>query len=328
MTTPAETRFIELMAELFQLDEAEALDFGLYRVIRRHNAEVRAFLGEIKADKHGKALVGGRLSALMDEAFTQAGDFIVERRYGKNGARYIRSTGEDTEFHWATEDMYYIKTGDIFTDFPVRLSNGQKRVFTVEPETLQATRALLKPNDKAHYELDAILPSPEVSRNKPVPAGVSGKPTGQMPETVDARPYSGLHLNTFIVRLNYLKGAQSDKHKKAIVDGIIAKAGGDPVEIKRWLNRYIARNQSDFFIHKRLKAALSEDLDIFLKTEVLDADQLMGEGDLPKRSIKVARLVKMLGLAIIDFLCAIAWTIPAGNCLPVWSVLVRRLAID
>lgn len=150
MTTPAETRFIELMAELFQLDEAEALDFGLYRVIRRHNAEVRAFLGEIKADKHGKALVGGRLSALMDEAFTQDGDFIVERRYGKNGARYIRSTGEDTEFHWATEDMYYIKTGDIFTDFPVRLSNGQKRVFTVEPETLQATRALLKPNDKAH----------------------------------------------------------------------------------------------------------------------------------------------------------------------------------
>ncbi|MEI7866588.1 MAG: site-specific DNA-methyltransferase [Candidatus Methylumidiphilus sp.] len=391
MTTshPAETRFIELMAELFQLDEAEALDFGLYRVIRRHNAEVRAFLGEIKADKHGKALVGGRLSALMDEAFTQAGeetkasdrwrieelakslgimpgmtadnknqrlaaaetfedtaqkvkeyrriseqlsaattashdraevlnrlyqffsrhyqdgDFIVERRYGKNGARYIRSTGEDSEFHWATEDMYYIKTGDIFTDFPVRLSNGQKLVFTVEPETLQATRALLKPNDKAHYELDAILPSPEVGRNKPAPAGVSGKPTGQMPETVAARPYSGLHLNTFIVRLKYHKGAQSDKHKEAIVEAVIAKVGGDPVEIKRRLNRYIARNQSDFFIHKRLKAALAEDLDIFLKTEVLDADQLMGDGDLPKRSIKVARLVKMLGFAIIDFLAAL-----------------------
>ena len=32
-----ETRFVELMTELFQLDEAEALDFGLYRIIRRHN---------------------------------------------------------------------------------------------------------------------------------------------------------------------------------------------------------------------------------------------------------------------------------------------------
>ena len=36
----AAIRFIELMGELFQLDEAEALDFGLYRIIRRHNREV------------------------------------------------------------------------------------------------------------------------------------------------------------------------------------------------------------------------------------------------------------------------------------------------
>ena len=32
----------------------------------------------------------------------------------------------------------------------------------------------------------------EVGRNKPAPAGVSGKPTDQMPETVAKRPYSGL----------------------------------------------------------------------------------------------------------------------------------------
>ncbi len=89
--------------------------------------------------------------------YYQDGDFIVERRYGRGGARYIKSTGEDTEFHWATEDMYYIKSGDIFTDFPVRLANGQPLVFTVEPESLKATRAQLKPNDKAHYELDAIF---------------------------------------------------------------------------------------------------------------------------------------------------------------------------
>jgi len=34
--------------------------------------------------------------------------------------------------------------------------------------------------------------NPVVGRNKPAPAGVSGKPTGPMPETVVARPYSGL----------------------------------------------------------------------------------------------------------------------------------------
>ena len=64
-----ETRFVELMSELFQLDEAEALDFGLYRVIRRHNREVRALLGEIVVDHQARELRGGRLGELLDAAF-------------------------------------------------------------------------------------------------------------------------------------------------------------------------------------------------------------------------------------------------------------------
>ncbi|HRF74519.1 MAG TPA: DNA methyltransferase, partial [Accumulibacter sp.] len=358
-----ETRFVELMSELFQLDEAEALDFGLYRVIRRHNREVRAFLGEVVVDHQSRELRGGRLGELLDAAFAamgheglaedrfrvkeieellglkpgttheqrdevldhaermpatkdlvreyrsrsealrqqrtvqqdraevlnrlyqffsrhyQDGDFIVERRYGKAGARYVKSTGEDTEFHWATEDMYYIKSGDIFTDFPVRLSNGQRVVFSVEPESLQATRAALKPNDKAHYELDAATRIGEVVK----------------------------------VRLKYLKGAQSEKQKDEIVAAVQQAGAGGTVEIgtdiRRWLSRFIARNQSDFFIHKRLKEALSEDLDIFLKTEVLDVDQLLrGAGqemDLPRRALKVARIVREVGQQIIDFLAAL-----------------------
>ena len=358
-----ETRFVELMTELFQLDEAEALDFGLYRIIRRHNREVRAFLGEIVVDKETRALRGGRLAELLDTTFAsidheaqagdklrlkelekdlglkpgmtqeqretllaqaesipaikvlvaeyrscsetlglqqtvqqdraevlnrlyqffsrhyQDGDFIVERRYGKGGARYVKSTGEDTEFHWATEDMYYIKSGDIFTDFPVRLANGQRLLFTVEPESLQATRAALKPNDKAHYELDAATKNGEVIR----------------------------------LRLKYVKNAQTEKQKDDIVAAAQKVGAGGTAEnaadIRRWLGRFMARNQSDFFIHKRLKEALSDDLDIFIKTDVLDVDQLlagaMQQTDLPKRAMKVARIVRDIGGHIIEFLAAL-----------------------
>jgi hypothetical protein len=52
----AETRFVELMTELFQLDEAESLDFGIYRVIKRHNKEVREFLSEIVTANEQKCL--------------------------------------------------------------------------------------------------------------------------------------------------------------------------------------------------------------------------------------------------------------------------------
>jgi len=67
-------RFIELMTELFQLDEAESLDFGLYRVIRQHNREVCDFLGEIKTVNGEKRLQGGQLDRLLDAAFAQTDD--------------------------------------------------------------------------------------------------------------------------------------------------------------------------------------------------------------------------------------------------------------
>lgn len=57
-----ETRFIELMTELFQLDEAEALDFGLYRIIRRQNREIRDFIGEVVIENGRKVFQGGRLA--------------------------------------------------------------------------------------------------------------------------------------------------------------------------------------------------------------------------------------------------------------------------
>lgn len=50
----AQARFVELMAELFQLDEAQALDFGIYRVIRHRNRAVREFLGETESAGGGQ----------------------------------------------------------------------------------------------------------------------------------------------------------------------------------------------------------------------------------------------------------------------------------
>ncbi|MBS1225350.1 MAG: SAM-dependent methyltransferase, partial [Proteobacteria bacterium] len=349
-----ETRFIGLMSELFQLREAEELDFGIYRVIRRHNQKVREFLGEIVEDHGQPVLRGGELAGILEGAFQhigqetrnekklelqrmaealgikahlsaderekyllgvekipamrqqvmdyrnlreelettysasadrsevlnrlyeffsrhyQDGDFIVQRRYGRNGARYIRSSGEDTEFHWATEDMYYIKSGDVFTDYPVCLSNGQRLVFCVDAETLKQTRAELKPTDKASYKLRTIVQD-------------SPRPLGEGP---------GVRVR---VILDYVKGAQK---ARAQLEEIASKAASiarvQPEEIARHLRRYVARNQSDFFIHKRLQEALDDDLDIFVKTDVLNAEQLLADeaGQLPARALRVARGIR------------------------------------
>ena len=73
-TEQSEVRFVELMAELFQLDEAERLDFGFYRVIRHHNQEVKAFLGNVVEKNGSKTLDGGKLSEILGAAFRKADD--------------------------------------------------------------------------------------------------------------------------------------------------------------------------------------------------------------------------------------------------------------
>lgn len=101
-----------------------------------------------------------------------------------------------------------------------------------------------------------------------------------------------------------LKGAQT----KARIDDIITQAAAatnaTTEEVAYILRCYMARNQSDSLIHKRLKEALDDDLDIFVKTEVLNADQLLAEdaGNIPDRAIRVARVIRQIGRRINTFL--------------------------
>jgi len=68
MKTPiqcqSENRFVALMSELFQMDEAQALDFGIYRVIRRHNRDILAYLGEVVTAPDGQQSLQATRAAL------------------------------------------------------------------------------------------------------------------------------------------------------------------------------------------------------------------------------------------------------------------------
>ncbi|WP_045218575.1 hypothetical protein [Desulfonatronum thioautotrophicum] len=85
----AEIRFVELMTELFQMDEAECLDFGLYRIIRRQNAEVRDFLGEIVQENGQKVLKGGKIGRVLEETFAEV---EAEHSMGRTATKEGSST--------------------------------------------------------------------------------------------------------------------------------------------------------------------------------------------------------------------------------------------
>jgi len=72
------------------------------------------------------------------------------------------------------------------------------------------------------------------------------------------------------------------------------------------LNRYTARNTSDYFIHKDLSGFLKGQLDYFIKSEVLHLDDVLGgnDGALQKARVQ-GDVVKTIGEKIIDFLAQI-----------------------
>jgi len=70
------------------------------------------------------------------------------------------------------------------------------------------------------------------------------------------------------------------------------------------LRRFTSKNNRDYFIHKNLRAFLNDQLDYFIKTEVLDTSTLLEPNEVNKH-LSRASAVKELGTAIIDFLAQV-----------------------
>ncbi|MEO0302045.1 MAG: site-specific DNA-methyltransferase, partial [candidate division WOR-3 bacterium] len=70
------------------------------------------------------------------------------------------------------------------------------------------------------------------------------------------------------------------------------------------INRFTSKNTKDYFIHKNLRKFLSEQLDYFIKSEVLDIETIEKERFLDKH-ITRAKVVREIGENIIDFLSQI-----------------------
>ena len=72
------------------------------------------------------------------------------------------------------------------------------------------------------------------------------------------------------------------------------------------MRRYTRRNDSDFFIHKDLRAFLLRELDFYLKNEVLNLDEISASGEIAAEGwFQQMRLMKKVGGEIIAFLAQI-----------------------
>ena len=81
------------------------------------------------------------------------------------------------------------------------------------------------------------------------------------------------------------------------------EANGERTVLGKHLERYTAKNSFDYFIHKDLAGFLRRELDLYLKSEVLNLDDLAaGDAARLRRALARVRTIRHMADKIIDFL--------------------------
>ena len=58
---------------------------------------------------------------LFFSRYYDKGDFISKRRFGRNEKYMVPYNGEETHFHWANHDQYYIKSSETFQQYAFKV---------------------------------------------------------------------------------------------------------------------------------------------------------------------------------------------------------------
>ena len=228
--------------------------------------------------------------------YYQDGDFISRRRYGRNQRYAIPYNGEEVYLHWANSDQYYVKTGEHFSNYDWTAPNGVSVRFRLEAANVEQNnvkgdrRFFLPLVEETAWDADARavtipfeyrpLTVPESSRygNQKQQDKIIAAAVSEIPRYLGAAPEAPAAL-TRERRLN---------------------SNDEPVShLEHHLRQHARRNDSDFFIHKDLRAFLSRELDFYLKNEVLNLDNLEAAGEQAADGwFQQMRLMKSVGSEI------------------------------
>lgn len=251
--------------------------------------------------------------------YYDTGDFIPKRRrsFAPDGrdTYAIPWDGEEVVLHWANKDQYYIKTGERFTHYRWQSEVGGRR-FTVE---FRLTDADLPANnnkdakkkfnllvtDKVEWQEEKstlIVPfhyrglTPEEERQ------LIGTQEAKLRESVIKRTVDTLRELPAVANVPQLATALLAPKRDDTGQVRHDKEGNAVPLLPHHLNRWAVKNESDFFIHKDLRRFLSGELDYFLKSVVLDLDNLLAAGEQrAEPSFRLLDAVKRLGTEIVDF---------------------------
>lgn len=229
------------------------------------------------------------------------GDFIAQRRYSDHGHTYaLPYNGQEVYLHWANRDQYYVKTAEHFFNYDWRAANGvavhfRLKAANVEQNNVQGAGRFFLPR-RAEISWAAA------ERTLTIPFDYRPLSAAEQRQYGPSRRQENIIAAAVAAIPQQL--SRHPEPRAALTAVYRQRATGEPVSaLEQHLRRYAARNNADFFIHKNLAAFLTQELNYFLKNEILNLDYLLTAGPEPAAAeFQKVRLMREIGGQIIAFL--------------------------
>jgi len=270
---------------------------------------------DVKVSEETQNLIYNHLTQFFSRYYDK-GDFISKRRFGKNEKYVVPYNGEETHFYWANHDQYYIKSSETFQHYAFRVST-HTGTLTVhfKLHNAQLEQGNVKADEPNFFMLAGK--SPEIKENDEDLNFI----------LANKKPEIGDHEVTFYFEYRPLDDSEKSKikgnNKQDTLDEIAfeflkkefsanllyanlwKEQEGKPLLLKK-LHHYTRKNKYDFFIHKILKAFLERELDFYIKTELVNVDDLYVTDteehfDKLRHNLKTIKVFKSIADTIIDF---------------------------
>ncbi|HXH23704.1 MAG TPA: DNA methyltransferase [Vicinamibacterales bacterium] len=304
------------------------------------------------------------------ERYYEGGDFLSRRYYaretaGKAAPYAVPYDGSEVYLHWANKDQYYIKTSEYFTNFTFDLAKAPEvqaaaaTLFTGgRPHSLRVHFRIVAATEGEHGNVKAS----EATRRYFIlhAADPVGFENGELvcrfeyrpdPEKTgqDARWQATRNeqaVTGILEALGKLTDAAAREYLGALKTPAPTEKQKDRPLLARYVNRYTARNTTDYFIHKDLRSFLKRELDFYIKNEVMRLDDIES-ADAPavESYMEQIRCLRRIAGRIIDFLAQLEdfqkklwlkkkfvvetrWCVTIGTILAIQDAKLRDALLD
>lgn len=247
------------------------------------------------------------------------GDFISQRRY-KGDTYAIPYSGEEVMLHWANKDQYYTKSGEMFSNYRIRFNSIGEPNKAVLFRLLSADTAKDNQKDNDKSRRFVILSKPKtITRTDD--DGEEYEETIHPIEINDDKDeltvwfeYAALDKKEKQDRLNVQAHGEILKSPVVTSSWHSLLTHPEPTEkntdrdlLLKHIDAYTQKNTADYFIHKDLGKFLNNELDFYIKNEVMHLDDVVNSSGFMEieRQLALIKCLRMIGRELIDFLASL-----------------------